>query len=73
MHQHDATYCKQQIVDQLLGGTILGVIEDEADPDFYGIRVVKDGKMIAVWIQSDAEANAPGWIDVEEMPKDDQL
>jgi hypothetical protein len=66
---HDNEFCKKQIVERLLGGTITGALESEDDfgDEFFGIRVMKDGKQLAVWVQSDAEGNGPGWIEVEEI------
>lgn len=69
---HDSKYCKDQILDQLLGGTIVGVIgvPEDADPDYFGIQILLRGKRKFMWIQSDAEGNNAGWVDIEDAPSE---
>lgn len=61
----DSAFCKSKIVDTVLGGIILGVVEDGGDG--WGLRVMVRGKQVAVWIQADAENNGPGWVEVEDI------
>lgn len=71
---HDNEFCKEQIVKHLLGGTITGVLDSDVDDvddfgvQFFGLRIMKDGKQFAAWVQMDAEGNGPGWVEVEEIP-----
>ena len=66
---YDTEYCAKQIMDNLIGAIIICAITSppgEYDDGFFGFRVkTKKGKEKAVWIQSDAEGNGSGWIDIE--------
>jgi hypothetical protein len=67
---HDNDYCTNQIADHLVGGTITGAIQSSSDEwgdGFFGFRVKKGDKELAVWVQQDAEGNGPGWVSIEPM------
>lgn len=62
----EAEYYRKQIEEKLIGGVITGSVCVRGEDD-YGLRVKKDGKLIAVWIQRDGENNGPGCIVIEEI------
>lgn len=62
----DATYMTRQILEQLVGKTIVCPILD-TDDEFYGFQVVDTaGNRQNVWVSSDAEGNGAGWLSIEE-------
>ena len=68
---HDNDYCSEQIIDNLLGGTIIGTVvsppdEEFGDEGFFGLQVMVMGKRKLMLVQSDAEGNGPGWVHIED-------
>ena len=58
---------------KLLGGVIVAPLhDDENDPDFvwwgFRVKVTKGGetKEFNVWVNSDAEGNGPGHLEIED-------
>lgn len=65
---HDAEYNKRQIHDKLVGGMI---VQAWSEGERFGFLVLtKNGGTRDVQVQSDAEGNDSGWLDIgDELPK----
>lgn len=70
----DAKWALEKIVNELVGGTITGVISTPDTNEFsYGF-IVQHGKgdnkvEKRCWIDCDPEGNGPGFIQIEEEDK----
>jgi len=49
----------------LLGGTVTKVLQDELEPEYYGLCIEDEfGKEYHLWFLSDDEGNYPGSFDL---------
>lgn len=65
--QMRAKHHADKIANKLVGGEIVKAIISDPDDDlvFFGFQVRKpSGETFNVWIQSDAEGNDTGYIDI---------
>lgn len=54
---------------KLVNATIVGAAVDQHD-EFFGLVVEgPDMPRQIVWVQCDAEGNAPGWLAIEKAPQ----
>jgi|10_taG_2_1085330.scaffolds.fasta_scaffold02606_4 hypothetical protein len=53
-------------LEELVGGTIEHIGQDEDNEGYYCLMIRKDGRKYNAWIMKDAECNAPGHLHIEE-------
>ena len=61
----DVEFMLTKIVEKLKGGVIIDAIADN-DREAFGFIVKVGDKEYPVWVDQDAEANGPGWLDIAE-------
>ena len=65
----DTVYMIQQVLEKLVGSKIVNVCSDSEG--YFGLVVEDaDGMQKAVFVNCDAEANAPGWLDIRDAVPD---
>lgn len=57
-------YLTEEINKKLVGATIVGSLIDP-EGESFGFKVEKEGEVLDVWIDRDAEGNGPGWIAID--------
>lgn len=60
----DSEYMVEEIQKHLIGATIVSPILDKEN-DYFGFRVMKDGKEFSVWVDMDPEGNGCGFLNIE--------
>lgn len=61
----DVEYMYDEIKKRLVGGKIVTAYVDE-EGVYFGFKVRVGGRVLNVWVNQDAEANGPGWLNIEE-------
>ena len=67
---HDVAYMAKFVREKLVGAKVVGVATDSSyDPPSFGLIMESEahGEFI-VWVQSDAEGNDSGWLQVDDPP-----